>query len=275
MSETLEREKRAPVEAPWPVQRAPIDLGHFSTQQFRQFLTDAKRPVLLWLVGSTEPHGPHLPLNTDVVLAEENARRAAHTLRSRGVEAVVAPPLPYGVTDFARGFPGAITVSPDTLVDLICDAVAAFLADGFKHVCLINHHLEPKQIHALQSAKARIIEWHGLRAVSLPEVMSKRWGRQLGDEFRSGACHAGQYETSLMLAARPRLVDQRAAEALPELEVSLSKAIAAGQGTFLEAGMREAYTGRPAEATREEGEQLYRVLTGMVVTEVMESLEMR
>lgn len=264
-----------PVEAPWTLNRAPIELGRFSTTTLTHFFTDSKRPVVLWPMGSTEPHGPHLPLSTDVILAEENARRAAHVLRTRDVEAVVAPTLPFGVTDFARGFAGAISIAPDTLADLIVDGAACFLADGFKHVCIVNHHLEPAQIAALQAAHARIVEWHGPQAASFPQVISRRWGRQLPEEFQSGACHAGSYETSLVLAAAPRLVDSEAARGLPEVTVSLSDAIRAGKHTFMEAGADRAYTGRPADASADEGEATYRILTGMVVTEVLEALEMR
>ena len=83
----------------------------------RDYLANAEKPVLLWPVGSTEPHGPHLPLATDIILSEENARRAAVKLRADGIPALVAPGLPYGVTDFAVGFTGAIS-TPAGVADL-------------------------------------------------------------------------------------------------------------------------------------------------------------
>ncbi len=251
----------------------PIELSKLSTTALRDVLASATHPVALWPVGSTEPHGPHLPLSTDTILSTENARRAATVLRTQGVLAYVAPPLPYGVTDFAEGFTGALTVPKDALVGLICGVVSSLLRDGFRHVCLINHHLEPGQLAALSTAHAQSCETHGAHAVSFPKVVSKRWGRRLGDEFISGACHAGEYEGSLVLAAEPDLVDMSAAAALPEVPISLSAAITAGKPTFLAAGADQAYTGRPYDATVAEGERLYEVLTEMVVTEVLEHLE--
>ena len=109
----------------------PLYLAEFSTYQLKAFLKTETHPVVLWPVGSTEPHGPHLPLATDIILSEENALRAAGVLRGQGVGAVVAPILPYGVTDFAEGFTGAISIPEDTLVDFLVAGCTQFLGDGF------------------------------------------------------------------------------------------------------------------------------------------------
>jgi len=249
-----------------------IALDRYTTTTLRAFLDEAKRPVVLFPVGSVEPHGPHLPLATDSMLSAANARRAAVALRAREVEAVVAPALPYGVTDFAAGVPGATSIPADVLVNLVVAAASAWLDAGFIHVCLVNHHLEPGQLAALEEAEGRLEAAHGSACVSYPRVVSRRWGGLLGAEFRSGACHAGSYETSLMLAIDAAAVDSEVAGALPEVAVSLSDAIRDGIGTFREAGATRAYTGDPARASAEEGEALLEVLTGMVVTEVLEKL---
>lgn len=249
----------------------PLWLAEWDTEALGRWLAASDRPVALWPVGSTEPHGPHLPLSTDVLLAEENALRAARALCAVGVPAVVVPALPFGVTDFAAGFPGALSVPADALVEILCAVAAGLLRDGFAHVGLINHHLEPGHLRAVERARAAIAATHGEAAVSAPSVISRRWGGQLGDEFKSGACHAGAYETSLALAADARRVDQPAAAALPALQISLSAAIDRGAGGFKAIGMERAYTGAPAAATRAEGERLYAVLTEMVVQAVVEA----
>jgi len=250
-----------------------LSLSDLSTTALAAFIESSEQPVVLWPVGSTEPHGPHLPLATDIILSTENAERAAQALRTQGVGAIVAPPLPYGVTDFAAGFTGAISIPVETMVDFIVAGSSAYLDQGFAHVCLINHHLEPGQLKMLQLSRQRLADKYGPGAVSYPEVISRRWGGRLGAEFRSGACHAGSYEGSLVLAVSPHLVDMQTAATLPEVSVSLSDAIRDGQESFLEAGAEHAYTGRPSEASAEEGESLYTVLTEMVVTEILEHLE--
>ena len=108
--------------------------------------------AILLPVGSVEPHGPHLPLGTDTLLSEEAAERAAEVLGERGVATYVAPSVPYGVTEFAAGFSGAIGVPAATLTALLQAIVGRFLADGWSHVCLVNNHLEPAHDAAVRAA---------------------------------------------------------------------------------------------------------------------------
>lgn len=255
---------------------SPLALGEHRSHALGAHLAAARAAgassVVIWPVGSTEPHGPHLPLATDAILAEHNARLAAHALRDRGLFALVAPTLPYGVTDFAEGFPGAIGIPRDALVALLTAAAARFYADGVDHLCLVNHHLEPGHLDAIAAATKSIAAEHGAHRISAPTVISRRWGGRLGAEFKSGACHAGRYEGSLVLAATPALVDTAAAAALPALDISLSDAIRSGRDGFRAIGMTDAYTGDPAAATAAEGEALYAVLTDMVATTILEAL---
>ena len=253
-------------------------LADFSTEALAAFLTGARERggvVALVPIGSTEPHGPHLPLSTDILLSEEACRRAAQALRARGTLALVAPPIAYGVTRYASGFRGAIGVSEATLVALISEVSQALLDDGFVHVALVNNHLEPEHVAAIERAAAAITTERGAGRISFPNQMTRRWGRTLTEEFKRGDCHAGRYETSLALATRPDLVDGAAARVLAALPISLSQAIAAAKGApvrFADIGMSRAYTGAPAEATTAEGEATYGLLVEMIVTEVTEHL---
>ena len=145
--------------------------------------------------------------------------------------------------------------------------VEAFLAGGFAHVCLVNDHLEPAHDRAVRAA----IDGLAPRA-SVACPLTRRWARTLSDEFKSGACHAGRYETSLVLGARPELVDEPARAALPAVPISLSDQLAKGVDTFAGMGMDRAYAGDPAAATADEGHRLYEQLAAMIVGEVSEAL---
>jgi creatinine amidohydrolase len=155
--------------------------------------------VALVPVGSVEPHGPHLPLATDTIIGEAAADRAASGLRAAGIRALVAPAVPYGVTRFAEGFAGAISVPAEALTAFLRAVVCGYLEAGFAHVCLVNNHLEAAHDAAVRAAVEGL---PGRASVACP--LTRRWARTLSAEFKSGACHAGSYETSLVLAAAPR-----------------------------------------------------------------------
>ena len=224
------------------------------------------RAVAIVPVGSVEPHGPHLPLETDTAISETCAARAVKKLEAEGIKAVIAPSVPYGVTEYAKGFAGAIGVPPSALTPFLRAIADKLLDAGFVHVAFVNNHLEPAHDQAVRAAIEGLPE--GKASVACP--LTRRWGRTLSDEFKRGDCHAGRYETSLVLAADKRVRGDL--DSLPKLGLSLSDAIKAGKATFAEIGMDRAYTGAPNEATREEGDDLYERLVTMVVTEIKEGL---
>lgn len=239
-------------------------LGDLTTEETRGWL--AKTPTAILIpVGSCEPHGPHLPLDTDVCISETTCDFAVEKLAVSGITARIAPSIAYGVTDFAEGFAGAVSVPADVLAMLLRSIVQSFLHAGVSHVCLVNNHLEPAHDAAV---RASIV---GLVGASVASPLERRWARTLSAEFKSGACHAGRYETSLILAARVHAVRAKYTE-LPTLTESLSQGIAAGKASFVEIGMARAYTGAPAEASVAEGLELYEKLAKMVETEVLEGL---
>lgn len=242
-------------------------LERHTTETLRALLAAGRPVVALIPVGSVEPHGPHLSLLTDVVISQGACERAATRLDERGVAALIAPPVAYGVTDCATGFAGAVSVPAPVLTAYLRAIVDGFLAGGFAHVCLVNDHLEPAHDRAVRDAIAGL----GAKA-SVACPLTRRWARTLSDEFKSGACHAGRYETSLVLGARPELVDDAARAVLPAVPISLSDQLARGIATFAGMGMDRAYAGDPAAATAAEGHQLYDQLAAMIVGEVSEAL---
>lgn len=226
----------------------------------------AQAPIVLLPIGSTEAHGPHLPLATDAILSDELAARAAAALDAAGYTTIVAPTVAYAITHYASEFAGTISIAPETATALVADVCASLVAQGFVRVCLVNSHLEPAHVASLKEACARVQVRHGV-AVVFADQLEKRWARTLTDEFKRGACHAGSYETSLVLAARPELVRDDVRRQLMVKPIDLARAMREGKRTFVEAGAPEAYFGDPAAASVEEGNDLYARLVAMVVEE--------
>lgn len=221
-------------------------------------------------VGSTEAHGPHLPLATDVIISEELCRRTSRALESRGAECVIAPPISYAVTEYAGEFAGTVTLPRETAVSLVRDVVLGLDRQGFHRVVLVNSHLEPAHLESLREAAAGAAAASG-HPVCFPDACSRRWARTLSEEFKRGACHAGQYESSLVLAARPELVREQIRVGLGPKPIDLASAMKAGVKTFGQAGAEQAYFGDPAAASVAHGEELYGLLLDMVLTEIAES----
>src|SRR5918912_3297597 len=90
----------------------------------------ARGAVMILPVGSTEAHGPHLPLATDVIISEEMSRRAADRLRQQGVAAFVLPAIAYSVTDFSSDFAGTVSIRKATATALVRDICVSLYKQG-------------------------------------------------------------------------------------------------------------------------------------------------
>lgn len=247
------------------------DLASLTWEEARDQLAGV---VAILPVGAIEAHGPHLPLATDVVIAEAMARTAALVLEERGRPAVVLPSLAYSPARFAAGFAGTVSLRPSTLTALVVDIAASLGGQGIRALAIANAHLDPEHLTALHAAVVEV-DGAGHPPIVFPDLTRRPWGSRLTEEFRSGACHAGRFEGSVVLAERPALVREAVRTALPPNPVSLSEAIGSGAGTFEEAGGPRAYFGDPAAATAEEGRATIATLGAIVADAVDEVLAER
>lgn len=233
--------------------------------------TEVDRMVTILPIGALEAHGPHLPTGTDNLIAEAMAEKAAVRLARRGFDAYVLPTLAFTAAPFAGGFRGTVSIRSETVTALIVEIGRALAVQGVPTLAIANAHFDPTNLRSIWDAVETINSNGTLRSV-FPDVTRKPWAQRLTDEFKSGACHAGRYESSVVLALRADLVDEARRLELPENPISLSEAIAAGERTFEEIGGREAYFGDPAAATPAEGRQTIAVLGSILEEAVVEAL---
>lgn len=244
------------------------DLRELAYPEVEALLGERRPSVAIIPTGSTEAHGPHLPLSTDTMISEAVAGRAAGKLAAIGWNAVRFPPLHYGVTDWAASFCGTTTISREVIHGIVLQACLQAHGMGFRRVAITNAHLEPGHIGTLR-AVATAFQAHTGQPLVFSDKTRRANAQRLTAEFASGSCHAGQYETSLVLAIRPELVNMDIAAALPEYVVPLHERIANGAKDFVECGVDRAYCGNPAGATAAEGERSLEVLSDMVVEAVV------
>lgn len=173
----------------------------------------ASRPedILIIPIGSTEQHGPHLPLCVDTVLAEEFSLRIAGQIHG-----VVAPALNYGYKSkpFSGGgplFPGTIDLNGLTLQLLIQDLIDEFVRDGFHRILLFNAHYEnePFIVEAMDLCSGKYGKQLRLWCTNWWDPLTDDVIDQVFDEvpFPGWALeHAAITETSLMMYFKPELV---------------------------------------------------------------------
>jgi creatinine amidohydrolase len=245
-------------------------LIELSYPQVQALLAAPNPSIALVPAGSVEAHGPHLPLGTDTLISDAVAARAAERLAHAGYVAVRFPPVHYGVTDWARSFSGTVSWSSEVVHDAVLQTCLEAHRIGFEQVVITNAHLEPGHIATLRRV-ATSFEAETGRPLLFVDKTRRKAAARLTAEFQSGSCHAGQYETSLVLAIRPDLVDTHAAAVLPEHVVPLHEKIAAGARDFAECGLEQAYCGKPSAATADEGRATLETLATLVVEAVQAS----
>ncbi|MGH7724001.1 MAG: creatininase family protein [Candidatus Eiseniibacteriota bacterium] len=232
---------------------------------------DRGRAVAVLPVGAIEAHGPHLPLATDGLIAEAMARAGALRLTSHGLEVVLLPVLPFATAPFAAAFPGTLSIRAQTVTALVLDLARELTRQGFAALAVASAHLDPAHRESLGAA-SKAAEEEGLLPVVWPDLARKPWALMLTPEFQSGACHAGRFEGSVVLAVRPEWVREEVRVVLPPNERSLSKAIRDGARTFEEAGGPRAYFGTPGDATAEEGRATIETLGAILADAVRAAL---
>jgi creatinine amidohydrolase/Fe(II)-dependent formamide hydrolase-like protein len=177
---------------------------------------------LLVPTGCIEYHGPHLALGTDTLLVEELLTRV-----SKRMSCVVAPPFWYGPTGYAVTGPerGTVDVSTERFGRHVKDVLGSLWDAGFRWIIAGVHHqqMDGPQALAIRQAAAELTfermhaergdGWWGKAPLSLGDRIFERiqvWPSVLPAAADKGvvmADHAGLYETSLLMAARPDLAD--------------------------------------------------------------------
>lgn len=230
------------------------------------------RTVAILPIGSTEPHGPHLPLDTDVTIALAMARAAEERLEREGVPVVILPPLAYGLTNYTSGFAGRVSLRSGTLWAVLEDIVTSLEQQRVTRIVFANAHLEPEHVQVLRG----VVLDHATRGdekaqVVFPDNTRRRFAGTLGEEFQSGDCHAGSYESSIVLAADPASVRETERARLGKVEIGLIEKMKAGVHTFRQAGADRAYCGDPKAASAAEGRALVERLADMVLVSIREA----
>ena len=180
----------------WPEVKAEVEKG---------------TPVIV-PVGSTEQHGYHLPLDTDMAICYHVAEKAAERSRT-----IVAPPLNFGYNEKEWMFPGTISLQSETLLHCLVDICVSLARSGFRRMVIINGHgynrfIAPQAAHIVMEKSdalvAAITYWD-----LISDLVAQHRGSKLG-----GISHSCEFETSCKLYLDPEHVEMsKAVEEIPPI----------------------------------------------------------
>jgi creatinine amidohydrolase len=199
-----------------------LDILEIPRQDFERALSE--NPLLIMIVGSTEQHGRHLPLGTDVLIPLGIAESVSQKMKN----ALICPPLAFGVysgdmSGGGRAFLGTTCISSGTLESLVHEILNEYELQGLKRYLILNGHSENdsalvsamyKVVTKNEGAKALVVNWWNMLSPTFIDKHVPEPARViLGG-------HASYLETLALLAVRPDLVHlEELASSAPVKEV--------------------------------------------------------
>jgi creatinine amidohydrolase len=162
--------------------------------------------------GACEEHGSHLPLNTDTVLGDRLGQ-----LLAEQIDALCAPTVPIGCSEHHMSRAGTLSLHPDTLTLIVDDLVRSLARHGFRTIVLLPTHAG--NAAPLASAARALGPRTGVRIVAVVDTGAlagalHRAGQGSGSALAAAIAHAGEVETSLLLAVAPAAIPAHARRGL-------------------------------------------------------------
>lgn len=222
-----------------------------------KYLTGKFDKVIL-PVGSIERHGDHLPIGTDTMVAYELSKLVAEEVDNL----LVLPPITYGVSGHYASFAPTLSLKADTMIRILEDVLESVIRHGFEKIIIFNGH--DGNISPIEIASRNM-------KVLYPEVkiaVQNAWWVTAGKllppgtfEVWNGLGHAGEGETSMVLALHPELVEMKYAKGRVPKDLPENMEI---KWLFSELTSNGA-TGDPTRGTEKKGKMMKEVLVKSVV----------
>jgi creatinine amidohydrolase/Fe(II)-dependent formamide hydrolase-like protein len=225
---------------------------------------ESGRDTVVVAFGATEQHGPHLPLATDALLGDHLAHLVADHL-----DAFEAPTVRIGCSRHHLAFPGTISIEDSTFHAIVADVVASLAGAGFRRIVLLPTH--GGNFGPLSAALEKLSPLEGVEVAALTDLAAllriAATGRDdHGVPMSEGGLHAGEWETSMLLAVHPELVrmDERAAGFTGDPQEAITSLFDQGVDAIAENGV----IGDPAKASPAHGERYWEVALDAVLERI-------
>jgi creatinine amidohydrolase len=224
----------------------------------------AEGRVAILPTGSTEQHGPHLPLSTDVLCSYSVCKKVAETVPR---DAVVFPPVWYGFNEHHADFPGTLWVDWQPFIAYLIEIGRSAVHHGFRKLVIVNGHgsntpftqIAARKITNTTDAICAALNYWDFGQEAITKVRESEWP--------GGMAHACELETSLLLYLAPHLVDMKKAKkrdiSFPKSKYiywDLQGGAVGGKVAFMDQWSRISKTGiigDPRLATRKKGKIVF------------------
>lgn len=231
-----------------PMNRGAWSLFEMSYVDAGALFAHSRRAMIV--VGSTEQHGPHLPLGTDAMGAIAVARK----IRER-IPIAIAPPILVGYSPYHMSWPGGMTLRSETLLAVLGDYGASLVQHGVRQIVFLNGHGGNKPLIDVAASDLQLRTGVRTLVVNYPYLNELVMGKRLD------LAHAGRFETAAVMAYDRRLVHiDRATDPSSE-EAYERQTKYRGIGAYpIRGDFREilptGWSGRPHDATQQDADDL-------------------
>lgn len=164
----------------------------------------SKESIIVLPLGAIEQHGPHLPLNTDFVVADEVSRAAVNAVGEE-TQAWLLPALPFTKSNEHAWSAGTVWLSATTLMAVLDDIARSVASTPARRLLFVNGHGGNSALTAMMNREIRL-KWGLQTFLAHPHMPADQGGSSAASELGMGV-HGGMDETSVMLHLRPELVD--------------------------------------------------------------------
>ena len=215
-----------------------------------------KNTIILIPVGQVEEHGLHLPVKTDVFIAEKICEKVTSEIKNR-IPVLVTPPVWSGYsTKEVMRWQGCMNLKIETFINLTYDICSSIIKMGFKKIVLVSCH--GNHTGALKIVVRKIADDSGIyMALTIPTVIAKDDINKILEKGKEGSCHGGEYETSLMLYLDKKSVKM---EKATDADILKIKSKFYPSKVFISTwGLQKSKTGiygAPTSATEEKGRRI-------------------
>jgi creatinine amidohydrolase len=230
----------------------------------------ASAAVAVLPTASTEQHGPHLPILTDTLLCDTVVARAASVAApgsSSRRQIVIAPTLVFGDSIHHRPFPGVLTLPSEVYNSAVASILESLRLSGFHRIAIINGH------GGNEAGNDLVARNFAHDSTGLVVAAASYWDiarpALVADSGLASAMipgHAGQFETALVMAIRPDLVDENGMKRVKKGSDFSggrfpTRANVRVSGAFVDGG---GYTDDPGAATADDGRRYLEIITAEV-----------